>query len=74
MRFIYVLNCHFTGVKGAERVRAAIAKDGKGRAEYNEIFARYLPFFSSFGYCCCYLCNNHFPLRHSDLAFFWRCL
>lgn len=45
--FIRVLNCHFTQGKGAESVRAAVAKDSKGRAESNEIFARYLNSFSA---------------------------
>lgn len=62
--FIYVVNSHFTWLKEAEIVRAAVAKDGKGRAENNELFARYLTFFPRFVYCCCYLCKKHFPLCH----------
>lgn len=62
--FIYVLNYHFTWVKGAESARAAVCEDGKGRAENKEIFARYWTFFPSFGNCCCYLCKIHFAFCH----------
>lgn len=43
--FYLGINCHFTRGKGAEIIRAAIAKDGEERVESNEIFDRYLNVF-----------------------------
>lgn len=69
--FICVLNCHFTWGKGAESIRAAIAKNGKGRAESNEIFERYLNLFPALAIAAvAFAVNTSFNV----LAVFLGCL